>query len=133
MEFLTYTLVALRGIVLENLCARRHNLGSMMMSYKFGGLFRRERRVVLSCYLMIDFRSSFVLNLGCVCCSSRGWIVLIAVFKLNPFITALSNFAGFGRCYGNAFSTVVHSFEAGVGATLDTLQLLWRSERCWER
>jgi GntP family gluconate:H+ symporter len=51
-------------------------------------------------------------------------IVLIAVFKLNPFITLLAHFAGPCRGNGNAASTVVHSFEAGVGATLGHIAIV---------
>jgi gluconate:H+ symporter, GntP family len=45
-------------------------------------------------------------------------VLLIAVFKLNPFITLLITSLGLGVAAGMPLSTLVHSFEAGVGATL---------------
>jgi len=47
-----------------------------------------------------------------------GLIVLITVFKLNPFITLLLTSLGLAVVTGMPLSTVVHSFEAGVGGTL---------------
>jgi gluconate:H+ symporter, GntP family len=47
-----------------------------------------------------------------------GLIVLIAVFKLNPFISLLVASLALAVTTGMPASTVIHSFEAGVGATL---------------
>jgi GntP family gluconate:H+ symporter len=47
-----------------------------------------------------------------------GLILLIAVFKLNPFITLLLASLGLAMVTGMQPSTIIHSFEAGVGATL---------------
>jgi len=47
-----------------------------------------------------------------------GWILLIAVFKLNPFITLLLASLALAVAAGMPPSTIIHSFEAGVGATL---------------
>ena len=47
-----------------------------------------------------------------------GLIVMIAVFKLNPFITLLLTSLALAVVTGMPVATVVHSFEAGVGATL---------------
>ncbi len=45
-------------------------------------------------------------------------VLLIAVAKLNPFITLLVTSLGLGVVAGMPVATLVHSFEAGVGATL---------------
>ena len=65
---------------------------------------------------MIDSHSAFLLisALGAVI----GLILLIAVFKLNPFITLLLASLSLAVVTGMAPSTVIHSFELGVGATL---------------
>jgi gluconate:H+ symporter, GntP family len=47
-----------------------------------------------------------------------GLILLIAVFKLNPFITLLLASLGLAMVTGMQPSTIIHSFETGVGATL---------------
>jgi GntP family gluconate:H+ symporter len=47
-----------------------------------------------------------------------GLILLIAVFKLNPFLTLLLASVSLALVTGMPASTVIHSFEAGVGATL---------------
>jgi len=47
-----------------------------------------------------------------------GLILLIAVFKLNPFITLLLASLALAVAAGMPPSTIIHSFEAGVGATL---------------
>jgi gluconate:H+ symporter, GntP family len=53
-----------------------------------------------------------------------GLIVLIAVFKLNPFITLLLTSLALAIATGMPLSTVVHSFEAGVGATLGHIAIV---------
>jgi GntP family gluconate:H+ symporter len=65
---------------------------------------------------MIDSHSAFLLisALGAVI----GLILLIAVAKLNPFITLLLASLALAIVTGMAPSTIVHSFELGVGATL---------------
>lgn len=65
---------------------------------------------------MIDPHSIFLLTatLVAVVCL----IVLIAVFKLNPFITLFLVSLALALTAGMPLSSVVHSFELGVGATL---------------
>jgi GntP family gluconate:H+ symporter len=65
---------------------------------------------------MIDPHSIFLLVSALV--AVVGLILLIAVFKLNPFITLLLTSLFLAVVTGMKLSTVVHSFEAGVGATL---------------
>ena len=65
---------------------------------------------------MIDPHSIFLLvsALGAVI----GLILLITVFKLNPFLSLLLASISLALVAGMPASTVIHSFEAGVGATL---------------
>jgi len=65
---------------------------------------------------MIDSHSIFLLlsALGAVI----GLILLITVVKLNPFLTLLLASLALALVTGMPASTVIHSFEAGVGATL---------------
>jgi GntP family gluconate:H+ symporter len=65
---------------------------------------------------MIDHHSIFLLvsALIAVICL----VVLIAVFKLNPFITLLVTSLSLAAVAGMPLQTVVHSFEAGLGGTL---------------
>jgi gluconate:H+ symporter, GntP family len=53
-----------------------------------------------------------------------GLIVLIAVFKLNPFITLLLTSLALAVVTGMPLPTVVHSFESGVGATLGHIAIV---------
>lgn len=53
-----------------------------------------------------------------------GLIVLIVVFKLNPFITLLLTSLALAVVTGMPLTTVVHSFEAGVGATLGHIAIV---------
>lgn len=53
-----------------------------------------------------------------------GLIVLIAVFKLNPFISLLVASLALAVAAGMPASTVIHSFEAGVGATLGHIAVI---------
>jgi gluconate:H+ symporter, GntP family len=71
---------------------------------------------------MIDSHSAFLLisALGAVI----GLILLIAVFKLNPFITLLLASLSLAVVTGMAPSTVIHSFELGVGATLGHIAIV---------
>jgi GntP family gluconate:H+ symporter len=65
---------------------------------------------------MIDPHSIFLLASALV--AVIGLILLIAVFKLNPFITLLLASLSLAVVAGMPLSTVIHSFEVGVGATL---------------
>jgi GntP family gluconate:H+ symporter len=51
-------------------------------------------------------------------------IVLIAVAKLNPFITLLLTSLALAIVTGMPLTTIVHSFEAGVGATLGHIAIV---------
>ncbi len=65
---------------------------------------------------MIDPHS--IVLLGTALVAVVGLIVLITVFKLNPFITLLLTSLGLAVATGMPLSAIVHSFEAGVGGTL---------------
>lgn len=65
---------------------------------------------------MIDSHSIFLLASALV--SVIGLILLIAVFKLNPVITLFIASLSLAVVAGMPLSTIVHSFEAGVGGTL---------------
>jgi GntP family gluconate:H+ symporter len=65
---------------------------------------------------MIDPHSLFLIAAAFI--SVVGLIVLIVVFKLNPFITLLITSLALAVVTGMPLSTIVHSFEAGVGGTL---------------
>jgi len=65
---------------------------------------------------MIDPHSMFLLlaTLAAVV----GLILLVAVFKLNPFLSLVLASLGLGVAAGMPFVTIIHSFEAGLGGTL---------------
>jgi gluconate:H+ symporter, GntP family len=65
---------------------------------------------------MIDHHSIFLLVSALV--AVIGLVVLIAVFKLNPFITLLLASLALAVVTGMPAQTVIHSFEAGLGGTL---------------
>lgn len=65
---------------------------------------------------MIDHHSIFLLVAALV--SVIGLIVLIAVVKLNPFITLLVTSLALAIVTGMPPSTIIHSFEVGLGGTL---------------
>jgi len=65
---------------------------------------------------MIDPHSIFLLASALV--AVIGLILLIAVYKLNPFITLLLASLFLAVVAGMPLSAVIHSFETGVGATL---------------
>jgi GntP family gluconate:H+ symporter len=65
---------------------------------------------------MIDPHSIFLL--ASALAAVIGLILLIAVYKLNPFITLLLASLFLAVVAGMPLSTVIHSFETGVGATL---------------
>jgi GntP family gluconate:H+ symporter len=71
---------------------------------------------------MIDPHSLFLISAAFV--AVVGLIVLIAVFKLNPFITLLLTSLALALATGMPVGTVVHSFEAGVGATLGHIAIV---------
>src|SRR5580698_268446 len=65
---------------------------------------------------MIDSHSVYLLISALA--AVIGLIVLIAVFKLNPFITLLLASLALAVAAGMPAHSVIHSFEAGVGGTL---------------
>src|ERR1035441_9945768 len=71
---------------------------------------------------MIDSHSIFLLVSALI--SVVGLIVLITVFKLNPFITLFVTSLALAMVTGMPASTIVHSFEAGVGATLGHIAIV---------
>ena len=71
---------------------------------------------------MIDPHSLYLLISAFV--AVVGLIVLIAVFKLNPFITLFVASLFLAVMTGMQLSTVVHSFEAGVGGTLGHIAIV---------
>jgi GntP family gluconate:H+ symporter len=71
---------------------------------------------------MIDPHSIFLLVSALA--SVIGLILLIAVFKLNPFISLLLASLSLAVVAGMSLSTVVHSFETGVGGTLGHIAIV---------
>jgi gluconate:H+ symporter, GntP family len=71
---------------------------------------------------MIDHHSIFLLVSALV--SVIALILLIAVFKLNPVITLILAALSLAIVTGMPLPTVVHSFEAGVGATLGHIAIV---------
>ena len=71
---------------------------------------------------MIDPHSLFLISAAVV--AVAGLIVLITVFKLNPFITLLVTSLALAIATGMAPAAIVHSFEAGVGATLGHIAIV---------
>jgi GntP family gluconate:H+ symporter len=65
---------------------------------------------------MIDHHSIFLLIAALV--SVIGLIVLIAVVKLNPFISLLVTSLALAVVTGMPRSAIIHSFETGLGGTL---------------
>jgi gluconate:H+ symporter, GntP family len=65
---------------------------------------------------MVDHHSVFLLVSALA--AVIGLVVLIAVFKLNPFITLLLASLSLAVVTRMPLQTVVHSFEAGLGGTL---------------
>jgi len=53
-----------------------------------------------------------------------GLIVLIAVFKLNPFITLFLASLALALVSGMRFTASIHSFELGLGATLGHIAII---------
>ncbi len=71
---------------------------------------------------MIDPHSIFLLSAAVI--AVIGLIVLIAVFKLNPFITLFVVSLALALVAGMPFATVIHSFEAGMGGTLGHIAII---------
>jgi GntP family gluconate:H+ symporter len=71
---------------------------------------------------MIDHHSIFLLASAFV--AVIGLIVLIAVFKLNPFITLFVTSLALAVVTRMPLSTVIHSFEAGLGGTLGHIAII---------
>jgi GntP family gluconate:H+ symporter len=71
---------------------------------------------------MIDPHSLFLLVAALV--AVIGLIVLIAVFKLNPFLTLFLTSLSLAMVAGMPLSTVIHSFETGVGGTLGHIAIV---------
>ncbi|MGB7265645.1 MAG: SLC13 family permease, partial [Terracidiphilus sp.] len=71
---------------------------------------------------MSDPHSIFLIAAAIV--SVAGLILLITVAKLNPFLTLLAASLFLAIVTGMQLSTVVHSFEAGVGGTLGHIALI---------
>jgi GntP family gluconate:H+ symporter len=71
---------------------------------------------------MIDSHSAFLLTSALV--SVVGLILLITVFKLNPFITLFVTSLALAIVTGMPPLTIVHSFEVGVGATLGHIAIV---------
>src|SRR5580692_7227938 len=65
---------------------------------------------------MIDSHSIFLLV--CTFAAVVGLVLLVAVFKLNPFLSLFLASLSIAIAAGMPLSTVIHSFEAGVGGTL---------------
>ncbi|WP_158751014.1 gluconate:H+ symporter [Acidobacterium sp. S8] len=71
---------------------------------------------------MIDHHNIFLLVAASV--SVVGLILLITIFKLNPFISLFLAALSLAVVTGMPFSTIVHSFETGVGGTLGHIAIV---------
>lgn len=71
---------------------------------------------------MIDPHSLFLLISTVV--AVIGLILLVAVFKLNPFLSLLVASLGLGIVAGMPLSTIIKSFETGVGGTLGHIAII---------
>lgn len=71
---------------------------------------------------MIDPHSIFLLSAALA--AVLGLIVLIAVFKLNPFITLFLVSLALALAAGMPFAAGIHSFELGLGATLGHIAVI---------
>lgn len=71
---------------------------------------------------MIDPHSIFLLiaTLAAV----LGLILLVAVFKLNPFLSLILASLGLGIAAGMPIPSIIHSFEAGLGGTLGHIAIV---------
>src|SRR5277367_4547983 len=71
---------------------------------------------------MTDHSSVFLLVAAFI--AVIGLIVLIAVFKLNPFITLFLASLSLAVVTGMPLQAIVHSFEVGVGGTLGHIAIV---------
>ena len=71
---------------------------------------------------MIDHHSIFLLVSALA--AIIGLVVLIAVFKLNPFITIFLTAIALAIVTGMPAASIVHSFEAGVGGVLGHIAII---------
>jgi len=71
---------------------------------------------------MIDPHSAFLLVSTLI--AVVGLILLVAVFKLNPFLSLLVVSLGLGMAAGMPWATIVHSFEQGMGNTLGHIAIV---------
>lgn len=71
---------------------------------------------------MIDLHSMYLLIAALM--AVIGLIVLVAVFKLNPFITLFLASLALALASGMPFTAGIHSFELGLGATLGHIAII---------
>ncbi len=71
---------------------------------------------------MIDPHSLFLLTAALI--AVIGLILLIAAFKLNPFISLLVVSLALALIAGMPFTAGIHSFELGMGATLGHIAII---------
>src|SRR5579859_5018680 len=71
---------------------------------------------------MIDAHSIFLLTAALT--AVIGLIFLIAVLKLNPFISLLLVSLTLALVAGMSFTAAIHSFEVGLGATLGHIAII---------
>ncbi|HTA81219.1 MAG TPA: gluconate:H+ symporter [Terracidiphilus sp.] len=71
---------------------------------------------------MVDPHSIFLLSAALIAVVCL--ILLVAVFKLNPFITLFVVSLGLAIAVGMPLSTVMRSFETGMGATLGHIAIV---------
>ena len=71
---------------------------------------------------MIDAHSIFLLTAALT--AVIGLILLIAVLKLNPFISLLLVSLTLALVAGMSFTAAIHSFEVGLGATLGHIAII---------
>ena len=71
---------------------------------------------------MIDSHSIFLLSAAAI--SVVVLILLVAVVKLNPFITLLVTSLALAAVTGMPAATIVHSFELGMGGTLGHIAIV---------
>ncbi len=71
---------------------------------------------------MIDPHSTFLLLSTLV--AVIALVLLVAVFKLNPFLSLLVASLGLGIAAGMPMVNIIHSFESGVGGTLGHIAIV---------
>ena len=71
---------------------------------------------------MIDPHSGFLLLSTLI--AVVALILLVAVFKLNPFLSLFVASLGLGIAAGMPMSDIIHSFETGVGGTLGHIAIV---------